>query len=264
LPRIPDQLLGSVAFVFPDEASASAGRSAGGTGFVVEYKASGAVAPKRLLVTNTHVAQGRPRTVRLSDLSGNARLHNVQAIEWHSHPNGDDISVAVLPAGLAASVAALEWSALAVTSPRMTELNMGVGDEVIMLGRFLSRETVQISQPLARFGNIAMMPGDPLRDGRGLDVEAFLVEMRSQSGFSGSPAFVYMGPGTYRGNGTMMPFYSETIGLMGIDTGHKAIVAPVQRRGEGAETDFVVPLNTGISMVAPAWRIAELLDLAVN
>jgi hypothetical protein len=58
-----------------------------------------------------------------------------------------------------------------------------------------------------------MMPGAQVEDGRGLRVEAFLTEMRSLPGFSGSPVFVYIGSGSDRGNGTMMPFYSQNIGV---------------------------------------------------
>jgi hypothetical protein len=135
-----------------------------------------------------------------------------------------------------------------------------VGDEVFMLGRFISHSGIKRNQPLARFGNIAMMPGELVEDGRGMRVEAFLVEMRSLSGFSGSPVFVYMGPGTYRGDAKMMPFYSETIGLMGIDTGHTEICAPVLQTGSRSETGLRASLNTGIAVIAPIWKIREVLD----
>ena len=129
---------------------------------------------------------------------------------------------------------------------------------------FLRVATLKLTSRLPGLATSAAMPGALVRDGRGLDVEAFLVEMRSLSGFSGSPVFVYMGPGTYRGNSTMMPFYSETIGLMGIDTGHKASIAPIEHRASGPETDLVVRLNTGISIVAPIWRVAEAIDMAAK
>jgi hypothetical protein len=142
----------------------------------------------------------------------------------------------------------------------MTELNVGVGDEVFMLGRFISQDGTQLQAPLARFGNVAMMPGPLVEDGRRLKVEAFLVEMRSLSGFSGSPVFIYIGSGTYRGNGTMMPFYSETIGLIGIDTGHKTTVAKVYGGPAENQTELKVRLNTGVAVVAPVWKIEELLS----
>ncbi len=105
-----------------------------------------------------------------------------------------------------------------------------------------------------------MMPGEPVKDGRNLLVEAFLVEMRSLSGFSGSPVLVNVGPGTYRGNGTMMPFYTETIGLMGDRYWAQGFNGRGAQKSDGAKTDLEVPLNTGISIVAPVWKIREVLD----
>lgn len=219
--------------------------------------------PFQYLITNIHVAQTGNRTVRINTIDGGAETIEVPASDWINHPDGDDMVAAELDLQPQWAVTPLDWSELAVTGSRMAELNMGVGDEVFMLGRFISHRGLELNQPLARFGNIAMMPGDPVKDGRGLLVEAFLVEMRSLSGYSGSPGFVYMGPGTYRGNGTMMRFYSETIGLMGIDTGHKVTMAEVRQKPDGARTDLEVPLNTGISIVAPVWKIRELLDVDV-
>lgn len=260
VPRIPDQLQSSVAYLYPDTEAARNGAPVGGTGFFVRRQHPLTDRSVQYLVTNTHVAQSAPRAFRINTTDGTGHFHEIGAHEWVSHPNGDDISAVVLPFQPGWTAAALDWSDLAITRPRMAELNMGVGDEVFMLGRFISHGTLQLNQPLARFGNVAMMPGQLVKDGRGVDVEAFLVEMRSLSGFSGSPVFVYMGPGTYRGNGTMMPFYSETIWLMGIDTGHKTLLAKVHQRNGEPEEKLVVYLNTGVSIVAPVWRIEELLD----
>ena len=260
MPRIPDELQHAVVYLYPSAEAARDGQAVGGTGFFVRRQRTGASKPVQYLVTNIHVAQAENRTLRINTLGGGVDFYEIGGADWVNHPNGDDIAAITLAPQSHWATSALDWSALAVTQARMVELNMGVGDEAFMLGRFVSHETVHLNQPLARFGNVAMMPGQPVKDGRGIQVEAFLVEMRSLSGFSGSPVFVYMGPGTYRGNGTMMPFYSETIGLMGIDTGHKATLAKVHKKNDDAKTDLVVPLNTGISIVAPVWKIEELLD----
>jgi hypothetical protein len=58
----------------------------------------------------------------------------------------------------------------------------------------------------------------------------------------------------------MMPFFRETIGLIGIDTGHKTTRSPVKLRATGGETEFDVRVNAGVSIVAPVWKIAEVLD----
>lgn len=260
MPRIPDQLQRSVVYLYPNVDAARTGSGVGGTGFFVALRDDPFAESFQYLVTNIHVSQTANRTVRINTTDGGVETIEVPSSAWVNHPNGDDIAAAALTLQPNWAVTALDWSTLAVTPSRIADLNMGVGDEVFMLGRFISHDNLQLNQSLARFGNIAMMPGDPVEDGRNLLVEAFLVEMRSLSGFSGSPVFVHIGPGTYRGNGTMMPFYTEAIGLMGIDTGHKAVMTEVRQKREGAKTDLEVPLNTGISIVAPVWRIREVLD----
>ena len=260
MPRIPDELQRSVVFIYPDCAAAKEGQRAGGSGFLLRRFNSATGQMKYFVITNTHVAQGRNRTLHIAAGTENSFFYDVPGSAWVPHSAGDDISSAELTFDYTSGVATLDWSAISASKQRLDELNAGVGDDVFMLGRFLSHNSLQIDQPLARFGNIAMMPGCPIRDGRGIEVEAFLIEMRSLSGFSGSPVFVYMGPGTYRGNGTMMPFFTETIGLIGIDTGHKTIRGDVRSAESNSKTELFVPLNTGIAIVSPVWRIEELLD----
>jgi hypothetical protein len=249
-----------VVFLYPSEEAARAGTGAGGTGFVVAFRANGRADPFHYVVTNVHVAKAGSCTLRVNNSRGGIDTLQLPIGLWTSHPNGDDIAVCAISLQAEWALSALEWSDVVVTEAGMSRFNMGVGDDVFMLGRFISHDSIQLNQPLARFRNIAMMPGPPVKDGRGISVEAFLVEMRSLSGFSGSPVFVYVGPLSYRGNGTMMPAYSEAIGLIGIDTGHKTTMARAQNRNDGLVTESEVPLNTGISIVSPIWKLGELLD----
>ena len=260
VPRIPDQLQRSIVFIYSSLEAAKTGAKAGGTGFLVS-KTIASGSRRTYLVTNAHVAQSADRVARLTGADGTSEFVPIASSEWVNHRDGDDIAACDVSTTRHPKVDALCWADFAVSLPRMAELNVGVGDDVFMLGRFISHGGIQQNQALARFGNIAMMPGEAVLDGRELRVEAFLVEMRSLSGFSGSPVFLYIGPGSYRGNGTMMPLYSETIGLMGIDTGHKAFTAPVRSRDAGLEEQqYEVEMNTGVAIVSPAWKIAELLD----
>lgn len=259
MPRIQDVLQQSVVFLYQDAEAAQEDCRVGGTGFFVRFTHDNATESIQYLVTNIHVAQATDRTIRIVTTSGEVEFHQIRGSDWVNHPNSDDIAAVILPSKPHWRISAIDWASLAVTRPRMTELNVGVGDEVFMLGRFISQGGAQLQAPLARFGNVAMMPGPLVEDGRGLKVEAFLVEMRSLSGFSGSPVFIYIGAGTYRGNGTMMPFYSEMIGLIGIDTGHKTTVAKVYGGPDENKTELKVRLNTGLAVVAPAWKIEELL-----
>ena len=56
-------------------------------------------------------------------------------------------------------VSPLPWKDFCPTTERLEELNVGVGDDVVMLGRFAGHSGRQRNQPLARFGSIAMMVG---------------------------------------------------------------------------------------------------------
>jgi hypothetical protein len=145
---------------------------------------------------------------------------------------------------------------------------VGVGDDIVMLGRFSGHSGRDFNRPLARFGNIAMMDDEPVKDGRGFLVSAYLVEMRSLPGFSGSPVFLCLGAGSYRGvygaekQAKMMPFYSETIGLLGIDTGHKPITNAVLdgATGKPVEPREDVQQNSGVAIVTPYYKIREVLE----
>ncbi|MEP7286653.1 MAG: hypothetical protein ABI947_12900 [Chloroflexota bacterium] len=262
MPRIPDQLLNSIVYFYPNVEAAERGTPAGGTGFLVDFRSQSSEQEYRYVITNSHVIRSGGVFLRFNVVDGGTNVKEIPQSNWVHHYDSDDICAAILEKDAGWSATALQWDNIAATIPRMNELNMGVGDEVFMLGRFISHSGVQRNQPLARFGNIAMMPGERVLDGRQLRVEAFLVEMRSLAGFSGSPVFVYMGPGTYRGDGRMMPFYSETISLIGIDTGHKLLTSTVTDKATRTRVNdnWVVEQDTGISIVSPVWKIRQVLD----
>jgi hypothetical protein len=255
MPRIPDVFLKSIVFLYPSVEDARAGTSAGGSGFMVD------VAGARVLITNIHVAMGGCRIMRVPLQAGGFVTLELPEANWISHADGDDVAATAIDVSPEWDLQAFQWSPIAATRDRLIELNAGVGDEIVMFGRFVTVGGQQINAPLARFGNIAMMPGELITDNRGLRVEAFLIEMRSMSGFSGSPVFIYMGPGTYRGDERMMPFYSETIGLVGLDTGHIAISNSVISAIDKQPVDhWRVAQNSGVAIVTPVWKIVDVLE----
>ncbi len=257
MPRINDTIQKSVVFLFPSEDAALKNEKAGGTGFIVDIKSDDSQPSKYYLVTSSHVAiMHRNNTVRINTKQNGIEFLQINDLDWTSHPHGDDIAICKIDKKTNWDLKALVWKDLAATSPRIKELNIGVGDEIFMIGRFVAHNGINYNQPLARFGNIAMMPGNPVMDGRKLEVEAFLGEMRSISGFSGSPVFVYLAPGAYRGNKTMMPFYSETIGLIGIDTGH------LEMKGKTSESNLITLQNSGVTIISPIWKIKETIEKA--
>jgi hypothetical protein len=61
-------------------------------------------------------------------------------------------------------------------------LDIGIGDEAFVVGRFINHEGKQRNTPTARTGIISQMPIEPIHI-RGIDQECFLIEARSFGGF---------------------------------------------------------------------------------
>ena len=127
-----------------------------------------------------------------------------------------------------------------------------------------------------------MLPEEPINNHDGRLVDVFLVETRSQSGFSGSPVFVYHEKTTvsvpirefknYKQGTNRVTLKADTdfgYRLLGIDSGHIPNYAIVTQRDErGVATrrphsevpDAVVELGSGMMGVVPAWKLASLLN----
>jgi hypothetical protein len=134
----------------------------------------------------------------------------------------------------------------------MADLNVGVGDDVFMIGRFINKEGKRRNTPVARFGAIAMMPNpeDPVGFEVGMPQPAFLVECRSIGGFSGAPVFV-----DFSGR-----HIDELIGsnglpdavLLGVDLGHLSYP-------QGIPSGPRQMWSAGLAVVLPVWHLRDLL-----
>lgn len=114
--------------------------------------------------------------------------------------------------------------------------------------------------PAVRFGNIAMMPYEPVRHpSREIMVESFLVEARSLPGFSSSPVFVHILPMSLRPGQGISEGYG--LWLLGVDWGHFPVKAIVKDKSGHAVCDGLwVEYNAGMVSVVPMWKLTELLD----
>jgi hypothetical protein len=143
------------------------------------------------------------------------------------------------------------------------EAEVGEGDDVFFAGLFVGHYGQDVPQPIIRFGNIALMPREPVhveisrRPKTWASIEAYLTEARSWGGQSGSPAFVTFGSSRHLGSGISFP-HDPPYALLGLVQGlwkkdQRGMQAP-DPSGEG-----VVEINMGISIVVPAYKIEELL-----
>lgn len=266
MPRIPDEVLDSVVYLYPTLDAAQRGERVGGSGFLVSVPCESDQDMFFLyVVTNSHlIREGQCSVVRFNTKDGGMAAKTGTQEGWIHHPDGDD--VAILPINIDAKIHAkaileYEWFA---TKEWINHYNIGIGDEAVMLGRFVSHEGKFRNLPAARFGHIAMMPHEPIRTPRGLMQEVFLVECRSLPGYSGSPVFATPLPLS------AMRVISDRIvpypKLLGIDMGHLLEELPILdkselRRGNRVKVDenWAVQANTGMSCVIPAWKIREVL-----
>jgi hypothetical protein len=124
-----------------------------------------------------------------------------------------------------------------------------------VIGLFSSHVGQRRNLPIVRSGNLASMPVEPLIDAdTGYEFNAYLAEVRSIGGLSGSPVFVVLNPDTrliddQAAEGTLVVY------LLGMVRGHW------DRRFEldFHETEFE-RLNTGIAMVTPITDVLALLE----
>jgi hypothetical protein len=276
LPRIPDVLLECVIYLYPSRTDAEAGERAGGTGFLVSEPAAIRGAPPTLYaVTNSHVIrEGRSPVIRLNSKQGGIDVLELDVDQWVHHPDGDDIAVCPIRLTEGHRYFALNRALWFMTEDEIAEFGIGPGDDAFFVGRYVNREGRQQNTPTVRLGIISMLPREKIRHPRGTLVDSFLVEARSLSGYSGSPVFLYRQPGTPRSwtpvedaSGSAQSVQvglsrHGVMNLMGIDWGHDPDYKPVLEadRETRVSGDWVVEQNSGIMHVAPAWKLAELLQ----
>lgn len=248
LPRIRDSFLGCVLYVYPSHSAAKKGEGSGGSGFLVSHRLSAASDYGQIYaVTNRHVIKGEKTKIVALRVNTKTATEIIQTERAHWLCSPDD-DLAVLPLDLSKSVykAVVIPAEQFLTIRQINQYDIGPGDDTFSVGRFVTHEGKQRNTPIVRFGNIAMMPYEPIRCDEG-DQLAFLVESRSLAGFSGSPVFTWIHAGSYRPShaGPMRDAFGPW--LLGVNCGHMII-----RNGKKVE-------DSAIEVVIPAWKLKSFL-----
>lgn len=278
MPRIPDGYLDTVIYLYPSEAAANLGEAIGGTGFLMMRPMDGDPTFGIIYaVTNAHVIEdAKAPVIRVNTRSGNRKVLNLKTTDWHIHPTYD-LAVALF-SGIDKSVYKYTYvpTQQFLTHELIKEHDIGPGDDVFMVGRFISHEGRQRNLPLIRFGNISMMPNEKIEDKYGRKQKVFLIEMRSLAGFSGSPVFVYLASNVIRQTdiaddgsfkkGAEHEMTMRGPWLLGIDCADLPFresvfqVMNIAGRDEDLATDYVAYSNSGQAAVIPAWRLLEFIN----
>jgi hypothetical protein len=264
--RVPDEILKCVAFLAYESTD---GPRLAGTAFFLGRDLGEPDYYAVYLVTAKHVIDGiREKAisdrvfVRVNQKEASAVALTTDLDSWVSDPDDPFVDVAML------QVAPLqdEYDYLVLPESRIatdeviSTNGIGVGDDAFLTGLFKNHVGRHRNIPIVRTGNIAAMPEEPVRTnfhGTLAWIDAYLLEVRSIGGLSGSPVFVVTSG--FRGHGVI------TVGpqffLLGLVHGHWDLpftapdeVSPNSLRSEA--------INTGIAMVVPASKIVDVTDRA--
>lgn len=261
MPRIAEQYSDIAIYLYASRAHADSGSDIGGSGFLVGVPVDGN--PGRswvLAVTNRHNIEQGATIVRVNNKAGSTAIYEIQQDDWFFH--SDDQDLAVAPTRMNEDYQRFRFVNIdsLVTKEKMTELDIGVGTDTFLVGRFVGSDGGQTNIPTVRFGNIAQMPTTILNEFNQAQ-ESFIIESRSISGFSGSPVFAYKQPFQVKLGGESSQADNTFWGpaLLGVNWGHAGSVGCIFD-AQGNEQEMYVETNAGLAFATPAWRLLELLN----
>ncbi len=261
MPRIADEHLESVFYLYPDYAAAEAGIQAGGCGFFLNWPFERDTQNHLYAVTNKHLITQGNWTLRVNVGADKAIPVDTTEPYWFVHPDGDDLAVMLVEFPFTFTCKAVKPEIL-LTPEIVREHAIGIGEDVYTVGRFVNHDGKQKNNPVARFGTIAQMPIEPILQQDGHLQESFLCECKSVSGYSGSSVFVDIPPWSRRPGKAGISSVPGGVWLMGVNWGHlndwKPVCDPVGR--PMATPSMKVGLNSGMMGVVPAWKLKEMLE----
>jgi hypothetical protein len=266
--RINEDVLHCVAFVGCNLGQGEQGikHNLGGTGFFIALPAEGrANSFFQFFVTARHVAERIPPEkliLRVNKKEGGAgAILGNHATRWWMHPTDHSADVAVAPLSPSKEFDIRSLTPVHfVTKELIDQKRVAVGDEVTVVGMFARHAGRKINETIVRTGTVAMLPTETVPTKIG-EIDAYLVEVRSIGGLSGSPVFVRetlelpypLAPGQFTLHG------QSQLRLLGLVHGHWDLPADPYE-DDSLDPERKVAANMGISIVVPARKILETID----
>ena len=273
VPRIPQIISNSIIYLYRDRLDAESGAEVGASGFLLGIQSEEVKTASHLYaVTNKHVIEGSDGApiVRINLKHASSGYERTRCFEfaesdWAIDPE-NDLAICPFPPDVdpiifAYSVITKQYL---VTEQEFREKDIGPGDDVVYVGRFVSHAGKYENIPSVRFGNISMNPNgrEPVEyetdDGQKRSQIGFLVEARSRSGYSGSPVFFLQQHAVNNPRAVFPPFDMR---LLGMDWGHlpeRVLLRDPQGYLHGNK--WHVEVHAGMMGVVPAWVILDFLN----
>lgn len=138
----------------------------------------------------------------------------------------------------------------------LSSVQLGIGDDIMVVGLYSPRAGNATNLPIVRQGIIAAMPDEIIIEkeaGREVRFLAYLVEVHSINGLSGSPVFVSLSPRRLGEQGEGRWLF--LLGLVrGSWTQDVEVAAPLAQGGKAIET-----FKAGIAAVTPIQEALKLM-----
>jgi hypothetical protein len=275
MPKLPRRMLDTVFYLYKNKADALKGSDIGGTGFFLAMRSK--QFPDRITyiygVTNWHVAVKRGYSViRINTTDGPPEILEYGPEDWEFIPDGSDVAAVELPqlSSQKHNFAYVTDNFLFPESHAEEVLQLGPGDDVFMIGRFVDYNSGPTNTPFVRFGNISSIPV-PIKQPTGSWEKSYCVDMHSRSGYSGSPVFFYRSSINnldFMMGGAPPETLRSDCALLGINWGQFPEYYELIPGKELPDTEVGLEIMadrikgySGITCVVPCWRIAELLNI---
>ncbi|MDX6498107.1 MAG: hypothetical protein QOG23_1367 [Blastocatellia bacterium] len=280
--RIPDEYLDGVVFLCVRKTAKSGLEEIDyfiGTAFLISEPTSFEGQRIFYLVTAKHLIE--EWTKAGYDISARFNTKDGQSITvkignyWHFSDNpAVDVAVMSIPVAV---IPDLKLNAIPIENFATDEViereRIGIGDDVFAIGLFNQKWGHARNAPVMRTGIIASMPQEPLEkllpNGEVGSRSAYLIEIRSIGGLSGSPVFANLpywrpGPNMFEsmvGLGDLKLRW--TMHLLGLISGHweleKQDSVADSLTDAAPRSEEIDSLNTGIAIVSPIHEVVKIL-----
>jgi len=280
VPRLAPNIEKAVFYLYRQEPDGTF--TPGGTGFlVVRHSVRLPFTLHFYAVSNRHVVQGLGLTasacscLRLNTKAGGVRFIEYEPTDWLCS-DIEDLAIVDVTEQLGWStetglfsddISAISEENFA-RQPYAGANTVALGEQSIMLGLFANHMRAGRNIPVARFGNIAATPSEDnlvrLSPFDRFARPAFLNDMRSRDGFSGSPVWAWQtkyddmnnhfGPGFFP---SVAARDKSSLLLAGIHRGQfpEKIIMSLE---DGTKIKGEIP--SSMTVVIPAWEIINLMN----
>jgi hypothetical protein len=266
---IPDEVRKCVVYI--GYRLSSGEMSLQGTAFEVSRPVEGVEGRSyHYLITTAHVIKGISSKenfdgkilLRVNLNTGDAQTVETDASDWLFHPEESEVDVAVLPfvseLNLNADIKSIPVY-MFLDEQLQSKLEISIGDEVFLTGMFHNHHGRKRNIPIVRVGNIAAKPEEKVRTQMGF-IDAYLIEVRSIGGLSGSPVFVHLGVDrAIKKELVQVGNRGSTFFLLGLMHGHYNVNL-LNEDAVDMDTKTKEVVNMGIAIVVPSEKILEVIN----